>query len=161
MILNPKRMYEQGIIFNIENIDTQLQQNGIDLRILKIYQLTSNGLIYKSKSVVSDRNYIEPVSLPEGLFWKLEPGYYGVTFYEGVKLPSHVSAEIKVRSSLLRSGAIVKSGFFDSGFETTNAGCFLLVLKEILIEEGARVAQIVFFHSDSAALYSGIWQRMV
>lgn len=158
MILNPKRMYEQGIIFNIGDIDKQLQQNGIDLRLMRVYDLTSNGEIYKTKSVVSERKDILPTQCTDGLWWCLKPGYYGITFYEGVDIPAYVSAEIKVRSSLLRSGIIIKSGFFDSGFKTEHAGCFLLALKEIKIEEGARVAQIIFFHSDSAKLYNGTWQ---
>ena len=157
MLLNPKRMYDQGVIFNVGNIDVQLQQNGVDLRVLNIYELTSDGVIYRAKSVVSERQYVTP----ENGFYNIIPGYYGITFHEGVKLPSHVSAEIKVRSSLLRSGVIVKSGFFDSGFETEHAGCFLLALKSIKIEEDARVAQIVFFHSDSAKKYEGQWQGVV
>lgn len=155
MILNPKRMYEQGVVFNIESIDKQLQQNGIDLRLKEVYKLASEGVIYKDRSVISNKEYIDPI---EGLF-VLPAGYYGITFHEGVKLPSHVSAEIKVRSSLLRSGTIVKSGFFDSGFMTNNAGCFLLASKDITIEEGARIAQIIFSHSDSAGMYNGQFQN--
>ena len=161
MLLNPKRMYEQGVVYNVGDADLQIQQNGVDLRVLKIYDLTSTGEIHRTKSVVSERKDIEPTQCADGLWWCLKPGYYGITFYEGVKLPAHVSAEIKVRSSLLRSGVIVKSGFFDSGFETEHAGCFLFALKEIEIEEGARVAQIVFFHSDSAKKYDGQWQGKV
>lgn len=160
MVLNPQRMIDQGILFNLKDPAHQCQQNGVDLHVKEFYELTSTGTIYKERSVISERKTLIPIQCLEGMFWCFSsPGYYGVTFFEGCNLPAHVSAEIKVRSSLLRSGVIIKSGWFDSGFHTDSLGCFALVTKPIDIEEGSRIAQIVFYHSDSCKLYDGQFQN--
>lgn len=155
MVLNPQRMVDKKVLFNLTS-SSHIQQNGIDLCVKEFYELTSTGTIYKDKSIISEKQMIHPLDR----FYNLLPGYYGVYFYEGVNLPANVSAEIKVRSSLLRSGVIIKSGWFDSGFHTDSVGCFALVTKSITIEEGSRIAQIVFYHSDSCKLYDGQFQNL-
>lgn len=161
MLLNPQRMIDQGVLFNLKDPAIQCQQNGVDLHVKEFYELTSSGTIYKNRSIISEKRNILPTKCAEGTFWYFPAGYYGVTFYEGVNLPAAVSAEIKVRSSLLRSGVIIKSGWFDSGFHTEHLGCFALINREVDIEEGSRVAQIVFYHSDSCKLYNGQFQGAV
>ena len=67
----------------------------------------------------------------------------------------------KTRSSLVRCGAIIESGQFDGGFETQNMGAFLHVIRPIIIERGARVAQAIInetYTVDEDHMYNGQWQ---
>ena len=125
MLLNPDRMYKIGVIYNLGDSSVQIQQNGVDLRCMEIYDLVSDGTIFKDKSIISERKSIIPTPCAEGVFWCLSPGYYGITFHEGVKLPAHVSAEIKVKpinsSPILTSSDTFAISFSINFFPPTSA----------------------------------------
>lgn len=88
----------------------------------------------------------------------VEPGLYSITFNEGCKLGESVTGKIVQRSSLLRMGTIIMSSVYDPGFTVDNMGAMMFVEKRIVIEENARVAQIILDENESAELYDGQWQ---
>ena len=154
MQLTGKQIIERGIVTNY--CPEGLQQQGIDVRIDKIFKLTGTGIIRKvgktqlpSTSPILDLGY-----------WDLEPGYYEVELMEGIKMPNNAALQFKTRSSLVRSGVIVHSGQFDAGFETEHAGCFIEVIRPTRIEREARIAQAIVFQSDAVDnTYEGQFQN--
>lgn len=154
MQLTGKQIIEQGIVTN--SCPEGLQQQGIDVRINKLFKLTGMGVVRaKGKTML-------PTSKPylDFGYWDLEPGYYEVELIEGIKMPNNAALQFKTRSSLVRNGVIVHSGQFDAGFETEHAGCFIEVIRPVRIEKEARIAQAIVFQSEPVDnTYEGQFQN--
>jgi deoxycytidine triphosphate deaminase len=166
MQLTGQLIVESGIVTNV--CEDGIQQQGVDVRIDKVYKVYSGeGLVPKIGKTCRP-NYLE--IYPEEVAWgngilsnyfHLEPGWYEIEMIEGCNLGPTELLNFKTRSSLVRCGAIVHSGQFDAGFKTDKMGCFLHVIHPINIERGARIAQAVVTESyevEKEDLYSGQWQ---
>lgn len=167
MQLTGKQIIESGIVTNY--CEKGIQQQGIDLRVSKIFKVGDGmqgvaflgaGLIpTEGKTVLPKSTPIPTYEKPEGNYYALTPGYYELELMEGCKIPNNAAAYLKTRSSLVRCGAIIQSGQFDAGFETETMGCYLDVRCPIIIEIGARVAQIIVHESEPVEnTYDGQWQ---
>lgn len=142
--------------------EENIAQHGVDLELDSISLITGSGFIpKKGKTVLAERQLIHPVEKSEGvLVWDLDPGMYDIVFRQGCKIPPNQRLEIVQRSSLLRNGSILRSSVFDAGFETDQIGTVLYIHNPIVIEVGARVAQIVAIESNEVSnLYNGQFQR--
>lgn len=158
MQLTGKQIIERNIVTN--HCPEALQQQGVDVRVGRVYKLGDCGEIPAKGKVILPR-YEEVPTYNEDT-WFLPVGYYELRLMEAVKIPNNVSLHFKTRSSLIRCGAIIHSGQFDAGFETDLAGCFLQVLRPIYLQKGARVAQAICFETeevDRDNLYNGQWQN--
>ncbi len=142
------------------------QQHGVDLTIKEIYVVkdctipavlagSTNPLQWEPRS---RRSYCPFEENLQG--WYLAPGLYSLEFDQGVKIPAHCKANIIHRSSIARCGGQIYSGEYDAGFETENAGAFLVVHVPFFIEEHARVAQLVVQEVKGTIerQYDGQWQ---
>jgi deoxycytidine triphosphate deaminase len=86
----------------------------------------------------------------------LEPGTYSIGFDQGLKpLASTDTAIIYNRSSLGRNGVVIRSSIYDPGFDTPSMEAVMYVYTPIVIEQHARVAQIVIHRNEEANLYDG------
>lgn len=133
-------------------------QVGYDLT-LKGVKKVNGGIVMSEKTIVDEYTEILPSrNLNEKLVFKLEPGTYSLTFEQGVKLPTNRTAFIRHRSSILRCGGIITSGVYDPGFEVDEMGGVLIATQPIIIEKGARVAQIIMLENVSAEAYDGQFQ---
>ena len=153
----------------ILNADMQLQylntrglgskaQVGYDLT-LKSVSMINGGVVLADKTAVENYTPIAPYVNDTGKFiYRLAPGTYSLTFEQGCKLTTNTTAFIRHRSSVLRCGAIITSGVYDPGFEVEEMGGVMIATKDISIERGARVAQIVMFENYTAEAYNGQWQ---
>jgi deoxycytidine triphosphate deaminase len=54
---------------------------------------------------------------------------------------------------------VITSGVFDPGFEVDEMGSIMIVTESMIVEKGARVAQIIMFENNEAELYNGQWQK--
>lgn len=134
-------------------------QVGYDLTVKGIKKI-EGGAVMQDKTSVADYIDVTPTVTSEGKFiYKLEPGTYSLTFDQGCKLPSNMTAFIRHRSSMLRCGAIITSGVYDPGFEVDEMGGVMIVTQSMIVEKGARVAQIIMFENNEAELYNGQWQK--
>jgi deoxycytidine triphosphate deaminase len=134
-------------------------QVGYDLT-LKSIKKVSGGVVMQDKTTIADYTEVTPSVNNDGKFiFKLEPGTYSLTFEQGCKLPNNMTAFIRHRSSMLRCGAIITSGIFDPGFEVDEMGSIMIVTESMIVEKGARVAQIIMFENNEAELYNGQWQK--
>lgn len=153
----------------ILNSDMQLQfldtkglgskaQVGYDLTLKGVKSVTG-GMVLVDKTVVDDYHEVFPVQSSTGkLLFKLDPGTYSLTFDQGCDLSRNITAFIRHRSSVLRCGAIITSGVYDPGFKVDEMGGVMIATKQITIEKGARVAQIVMFQNHTADAYNGQFQ---
>lgn len=154
MQLTGKQIIERGIVSGY--IPEAIQQQGVDVRINNIRTLTGIGEV-PAKGKTKLPEYLDDVM--DGNRWILSAGYYEVELMEGISMPDNAALIYKTRSSLVRCGAIVESGQFDAGFHTDKAGCFLVVHRPIIIEKGARIAQVIVHETSPVEnTYEGQFQ---
>lgn len=154
------------MLLNAEQVSTLLQTNGLGAKAQVGYDLTlksinrvHGGAIFKDKSQINTYSEILPMVNPTGkIMYTLNSGVYSLTFDQGIKLPADRTAFIVHRSSIVRCGAIITSGVFDPGFEVENMGAIMFVYETILIERGARVAQVIIHENYQAMQYQGQYQ---
>lgn len=166
MQLTGKQIVANNIIRGISEPDIQIQQQGIDLKLDKVYEfteLTNAGYICKNnkENKIPFPNLIKTIKIDGKDMYRLKPGYYEVYFEEACNIPSNNTLHYKTRSTLIRSGAVIHSGQFDAGFATDKMGAFLHVIHPngIIIEKGARVCQAICFESgdvEKERLYGNI-----
>jgi len=154
------------MLLNASEVELLLQTNnkgaraqvGYDLTLKEIKQI-NGGMVLADKTVVEDYTTLMPIkSANDKIIYKLEPGTYSLTFEQGCKLDTKHTAFIRHRSSILRCGGIITSGVYDPGFEVDEMGAVLIATKPIIIEKGARVAQIIMLENQEAEAYDGQFQ---
>ena len=146
----------------VEGIDqqTQLQPNGIDLRIDRVQRLTSPGLLGAAPNLrePAAREDVQPDA--DG-WWDLHPGGYVIGYAETVNLPPDLMAFARPRSTLLRSGVAIHTAVWDAGYSGRGEGLLsVLNPKGYRLQRGAAVLQLVFLRLGSASAegYRGKYQ---
>lgn len=163
-MLTGRQLFDSGMLIGAD--ESAVQQQGVDIRIDKISKILGMGIIPKEgKTTLPKYKDMDPLHYKDRdsgrtvFGWMLPAGVYDIVFMEGVKVDERHCMKPLTRSSLVRCGARVDSGLYDAGFETSRAGAMLYVSNPILIEKGARVAQIVCGSSDEVKnLYDGQFQ---
>jgi deoxycytidine triphosphate deaminase len=125
-------------------------QVGIDLSVCKIELIDVGSIVYKDKTHIDPLGYTEVMlsNIDGKHCWNLSKGVYSVTFNEGVTVPPDCAAIIVHRSSLYRTGTIINSPLWDPGFYCDRMNTTMVVNNKIIIEENARVAQMIFWKLD-------------
>ncbi len=147
----------------VEDVDvaTQLQPNGVDLRLERVQRLTSPAL-HGASAAVREPAAREDVRADDDGWWDLHQGAYVITYREKVNLPNDLTALIRPRSSLLRSGVALHGAVWDAGYSGRGEGLLsVLNHRGYRVQRGARIAQLVFFRLSSATAqgYAGRYQR--
>lgn len=159
MQLTGEQIVKNQIVTN--HCEAGIQQQGLDVRIDKVFQYIGGRGFIPSGGGTSLPKYHE-IDVNEGNKFVLMPGYYEVEFIEGCKIPNNCAMYFKTRSSLVRCGSEIISGQFDGGFKTDKMGAFLRIEIPIIIEKGARVAQMIVNETylvEEDKLYNGQWQN--
>jgi len=149
-------MFESGAFVgqHLTPVDEeQLQPNGVDLTAAKMYTQTSPGRIGQDDKEIGERDEIDSV---DGTY-QLDPGAYIVQYGKTVHIPEEHIGFIYPRSSLMRNSCMLHTAVWDAGYEGKGEG-LLEVHHEIEIEQGARIAQIVFAEADHEGTYDGSYQ---
>lgn len=163
-MLTGKELAASGIIKGFD--EKYIQQEGIDIRVAKISKIKKGdvGCIpAEGKTYIPSYETIEPLHLRKGeqkvYGWMLPVGVYDVEYIEGIDVPAGKACKPISRSSLVRCGCRVDSGLFDPGFHSEHMGSMLFVNSPIVLEVGARLAQVVCLESNEVDnLYDGQWQ---
>jgi dUTP pyrophosphatase len=138
-MLNGRKLVRDNIITKVK--EENIAQHGVDLNLIQVQRIV-NGRVGRipvnGKTILVD---YEDVPVIDGI-WALKTGMYNIVFEQGCNIPPMAMLLIRQRSSLLRNGIIIHSSVFDAGFKTENIGTMMVVNHPIVIEEGARVAQI-------------------
>jgi len=159
MIVNPKQAVDDGVITNVG--DGQVQQNGIDIRIDRMYRVRGSAYLGIAKKLMPNFDEVHPRKNAETGEWvfDLSPEQsYVFDAVEVVDMPENLMALIVTRSTLNRCGIRVTSGVWDSGFRGTLGGFINTGSIPAFIERGSRIAQVVFYNADSASMYNGQYQ---
>ncbi len=159
MLLNSNQIAN----FVKESEHSKRAQVGIDLSVRKIELIGVGSVVYKDKTHIDPFGYTEvkTSNIDGKRCWDLPKGIYSITFNEGVIIPEDCAAIIVHRSSLYRTGTIINSPLWDPGFYCDNMNTTMIVNSKIIIEENARVAQMIFWKLDEIGeTYSGQWQGL-
>lgn len=149
------------LIEEMIDVNTQLQPNGIDLTVKHIEKIVGAGCIDFSNK---ERKLSETVELDfddDRLF--LPTGSYKVLFNEVIHLPKDIMAIGAPRTSLIRCGVTVETGFWDAGYEGRSES-LLVVFNEkgFYVKKNARILQLVFIRLPqkiaAGSGYMGIYQ---
>jgi len=155
------------MLLNASKVESFLQTNnkgkkaqvGYDLT-LKLINKINGGCVMKDETKISHYNEIDLTLNDVGKYvYILNPGTYSLTFEQGCKLDANHTAFIRHRSSILRAGGIITSGVYDPGFNVKEMGAVLIATERIIIEKGARVAQIIMMKNYESELYDGQFQN--
>lgn len=134
--------------------DSQIQPNGVDLTLDAVFEQRSPGRIERGSKTVGDREELEPT----GDSFELAPGGYIVRYGERISIPQDHIGFLYPRSSLLRNSCMLDTAVWDAGYEGRGEG-LLEVYHDIVIEPGARIAQLVLADSDHIGEYDGDYQQ--
>jgi len=147
------------LIENLIDINTQLQPNGVDLTVKQIEKIVSAGCVDFSNN---DRKLsgTEKLDLDDDRVF-LPLGAYKVRFNEVIHLPKDIMAIGAPRTSLIRCGVTIETGFWDAGYEGRSES-LMVVLNEkgFYVKNNARILQLVFIRLSKAtgSGYEGIYQ---
>lgn len=134
-------------------------QIGWDVTLKAVSKIPGNGKVFIDKVELSKYQKVETDDYGDGKeCWLLTKGVYSLTFYQGIQLDSTHHAGFIHRSSVLRNCAEITSGIFDPGFVCSESGATLIVNETIMIEQGARVAQLWIEENYEAEKYKGNYQ---
>ncbi len=153
-----KLVKEIGLLENLSDRELNNPEGaGFDLRIEKLYRIRGSGEL-----MLETRKTAEHELIAEHGMIELEPlKAYMMETVEKVNMPDYLLAEIKPRSTLYRSGVLLRSGFVSPGYR--GKLFFMLVNfsdSPFRIELGSRIAHIVFHRVEGKLVrkYEGQWQ---
>jgi|ERR1035437_645704 deoxycytidine triphosphate deaminase len=164
MIYNPRKVIENKYLEIPNGIDItkHIQQHGIDIDCDRIYEVSSDPFIiserekYNIDCVELESSYFSEVS---GFCFKLEKGKtYTFDSQFFTNIPDFLGAEVVGRSTFNRNGIFIRSSWFDPGFKGLAGGTIYCHNRDLIIERGTRIAQIIFHEGESASLYKGQYQ---
>ena len=142
----------------IKNLgEGQEQPAGVDLRLGEVMEFLEDGELSRESKRLPSTRTVRPVNG----FYRLQPGAYKIRFLDVVSVPPDAVGICFPRSTLLRMGVTVSCAVWDPGY--TGRGEALMVVSNphgASIEQGSRVAQLVFIRLESPprSLYSGSYQ---
>ncbi len=159
-ILNPKDFLEYleyhpatGALYQ----DIPVQQNGIDLRVVKMEEpdLGVSRFTFKAngeEAVMSGTSSVltnNPMRLVKGQS-------YQATFHLRLKkpLPRGVCAYVIGRSTFNRNSILIRSSLYDSGY-VGDVGATVYSWRRAELDRFFRMAQIVFMSAETASMYNG------
>jgi Deoxycytidine deaminase len=138
----------------------QIQVNGIDLRLNKVFQPISFGTVFSKEVKIPPYKEIFPESVEGMQVFALSEGYYIIEFFETIEVPNNAVGICFPRSSLLRMGCDIRTALWDSGYKGKSRA-LMVVYNNVMIERGARIAQIIFVRTENKVenTYSGKYQN--
>ena len=150
----------QSLVENTIDIRTQLQPNGFDFTVWKIFRFanTAGKIAFDNSERELPETY--EIEFNENNWIYLPKGYYKIILNEKLNIPKDVMAIGAPRSSLLRVGVSVETAIWDAGY-SGRSECLLIVFNEkgFYIKKNARVVQLIFIKiskvSRSGKSYNG------
>jgi dUTP pyrophosphatase len=149
-----------ALVEDVTELDRQLQPNGIDVRVDRVFKLTSPALLGATDALrePAAREELQP---DRDGWWDLHQGSYVIVLKEKVNLPVDIMALARPRSTLLRSGVTIHTAVWDAGY-IGRSEALLSVLngRGFRMQRGARVLQLVFMRLEAPTQrgYAGKYQ---
>ena len=134
-------------------IEGDVQPNAVDLRLGKVYSITTNTFtIDETQKVHRGSTALE---VGEDGYYTLEPGHYEVLMDNLIEVGEGESGFVITRSTLNRNGVFLTSGLYDSGYKGVMAGVMHVNVGLMRIKPGTRIGQYLCFESESLSSYDG------
>lgn len=169
MIISPNEAINLGLITFPELMPDDfrqkcVQQNGIDITLDMLHSLSCDhlGILSEKERVFKPLTKVDPCCWDNvhEKHYKIEHNVvYDWSSLFSLDIPENVCAILIVRSSLNRIGGTVNAGNYDSGYRGLIGGSLTSRAGDILIAPATRIAQIMFYQTDSASLYNGAYQQ--
>jgi len=154
--------------------DEQVQPNGVDLTVEAVFEQVETGRIARDGKRIGEREEMEPdaeaqsASSPASTpsrqdddagvpTFHLSPGGYVARYGETISIPEGHVGFVLPRSSLMRNSAMLHTAVWDAGYTGRGEG-LLEVNRDLELEQGARIAQLVFARADHEETYDGAYQ---
>jgi len=137
-----KRIFEDSLIRDYIDLETQLQPNGFDCTLRGVAKLRGCGRVDFDNSR-RELPELEEIGFKDWVY--LPKGVYRAYLNEVVKLGKDIMAIAKPRSSLVRCGANVLTAVWDAGYEgRSEVGIVVHNDYGIWLSRNARIVQLVF-----------------
>jgi dUTP pyrophosphatase len=140
--------------------DDQVQPNGVDLTLDRVFEQREPGRIGRDGKEVGDRSVVEAEQYADdapGTYY-LEAGSYVVRYGERIHVPEGHVGFVYPRSSLMRNSCMLNTAVWDAGYEGRGEG-LLQVHHDVELESGARIAQFVLAAAEHVGEYDGSYQN--
>ena len=131
---------------------------GFDLRVGKMFRIIGSGELLIETRKTSE---LELISDSEGDIVELLAGNaYLMETVEEVNMPADMVGIVKPRTTLFRSGVMLRSGTVSPGYSGKLFFMLTVHAKPFKLQIGARVAHIMFFNIEGGLIreYEGQWQ---
>lgn len=167
MVIGPKLILElvnkQKLITNLSDRELFNPEScTIDLRIKEISQLKGKAFLGIEDRITPEHVLMAKFKGKSGTIITLQPGeYYSTETIEEFNMPDNLFAIVKPRSTLFRSGIMLRAGVLDPGYKgPLHPGLFNASHIPFEIELGARYIQVYFMEikGDLVRNYGGQWQ---
>jgi dUTP pyrophosphatase len=139
--------------------EVQVQPNGVDLTLERVFEPRDAGRIGREGKSVGDRSPMDPETPSESgpPTYYLPPGGYVVQYAEEVAIPRGHIGLLFPRSTLLRNACTLNTAVWDAGYTGKGEG-LLEVYGDLEIEAGARIGQFVLATAGHGGAYDGSYQ---
>jgi len=149
----------------VENLSERELTNpegaGFDLRLGEVYTIEGEAFLGIEERKTPEAKLLAKFDPKRKNNIQIKPHeQYLVTTHESVNLPSDITANLWLRSTLYRSGLILSGGNVAPGYSGKLSFTFYNSgNSNIVIELGARIVHILFFKvSGGGSKYRGQWQ---
>ena len=151
-----------ALIEGLVDVGVQVQMDGVDFTLREVARFKNEAGAIDFDNSQRKTPGTDAMPLDENGWWFLEPGLYWIVYNEVVNIPPDAFAIGRTRSSVLRSGASIKTALWDSGY-SGRSGSLLVVHNPagLRLQKDARIMQLVFFGLDAPAekTYAGQYQN--
>ncbi|GBC75641.1 Deoxycytidine triphosphate deaminase [archaeon HR06] len=138
---------------NLEDTE-QIQPNGVDLRLDKVYLYPESALDLENYKIEK----LKDLDMIDGYYF-LKKGAYLIDFLEIIKIPPFAVGLVLPRSTLLRHGLDIRTALWDSGYEGKGKVMLTNYREGVKIKRGMRVAQLILIKAEKPKiLYKGQYQ---
>lgn len=167
MIIGPKIILElvktKGLISKLSERELFNPEScTIDLRIKELSQLSGPAFLGIEERYTPEHKSIAKYDGKPGNIVTLEPGEYYVTeTIEEFNMPEDLFGIVKPRSTLFRSGLILRAGVIDPGYKgPLHPAIYNASHIPVKLEMGARFCQVYFMEikGELVRKYEGQWQ---
>jgi dUTP pyrophosphatase len=154
---------EQSLIEGLSERElTNPESCVFDIRIGEISRLKGRGFLGIDERKTPQHELIAKYEGNPGTVVTIKPGeYYATESIETFHMPDNLFALVKPRSTLFRSGIIMRAGVVDPGYNgKIHPALYNASNVDLDIELGARYLQVFFFEvkGDMVRTYEGQWQ---
>lgn len=133
-----------------------------DLQLEKVFELKGKAFLGIEERETPDLKEVATYNPNKVSKFVFKPNkYYLVKIVEEVNLPDNIAAIFKPRSTLYRSGIILRTGIANPGYKgPLYFGMINVGSVNFKVEMGARIAQVFFLEIKGKAVnkYRGQWQ---